>query len=144
MIDAVHDGRAPRRESSEHERSRGAQIRRHDLGAGQLLHAATDRAVLPSIERLAPMRWSSSACWKRFSKIVSVTTDEPSAIALSAQNWACMSVGKAGYGAVLMSTARAPASAHVEVDPVGAAVDRRAGFGELLQTRRRGVRGAFA
>ena len=43
---------------------------------------------------------------KRFSKIVSLITPTPSATQLSAMNWACMSVGKAGYGAVVRLTAR--------------------------------------
>ena len=41
---------------------------------------------------------------KRFSKTVSVTTPVPSEMAIIAMNWACMSVGKPGYGIVLMST----------------------------------------
>ena len=54
----------------------------------------------------APIRASSGTCMKRFSNIVSVIIDAPSAIDISDINWACMSVGKAGKGAVLISTAR--------------------------------------
>ena len=63
-------------------------------------------ATLPSSRISAPMRCSSCTCMKRFSKTVSVTMPTPSAMLFRAQNWACMSVGKAGWGAVWMSTAR--------------------------------------
>ncbi|MNC88964.1 hypothetical protein D3C83_48470 [compost metagenome] len=42
---------------------------------------------------------------KRFSKMVSVTSAVPRAILFSAMICACMSVGKAGYGAVRTLTA---------------------------------------
>ena len=61
-------------------------------------------AVLPSISMLAPKRFISCTCMKRFSKIVSVTRDVPFAIALTAMNCACMSVAKPGYSVVRMST----------------------------------------
>ena len=67
-------------------------------------------AALPSRWMSAPSRCNSWACMKRFSNTVSVTTPVPLATQLSAVNWACMSVGKAGYGAVLMSTARSSRS----------------------------------
>ena len=61
-------------------------------------------AVLPSIATLAPKRFISCTCIKRFSKIVSVTLELPLAIVFNAINWACMSVGKAGYSEVLKLT----------------------------------------
>jgi len=54
------------------------------------------KAVLPSIWISAPRRINSTACMKRFSKMVSWITALPSATQLMAINWACMSVGKAG------------------------------------------------
>ena len=42
---------------------------------------------------------------KRFSKTVSVTQPVPEEMVSIAMNCACMSVGKPGYGIVLMSTA---------------------------------------
>ena len=57
----------------------------------------------PSMEMFAPMRTISLACRKRFSKIVSVITDVPSACVASAMYCACMSVAKAGYSSVVMS-----------------------------------------
>ena len=44
----------------------------------------------------APMRISSGACMKRFSKIVSRMMLVPSAVHISAMNWACRSVAKPG------------------------------------------------
>ncbi len=63
-------------------------------------------AVLPSTSMSAPRRRSSCTCMKRFSKIVSVTVDVPSATQFRVMNCACMSVGNAGYGAVRRPTAR--------------------------------------
>ena len=54
----------------------------------------------------APMRISSGACMKRFSKIVSSSTLVPSAVHSSAIICACRSVGKPGKGSVATSTAR--------------------------------------
>ncbi|MCY1449340.1 hypothetical protein D9M71_660710 [compost metagenome] len=42
---------------------------------------------------------------KRFSNTVSMTAPVPSATAFMEMNWACMSVGNAGYGAVRIFTA---------------------------------------
>ena len=42
----------------------------------------------------APIRMSSGTCMKRFSKIVSVIIDAPSATHISAMNCACMSVAR--------------------------------------------------
>ncbi|MNF96345.1 hypothetical protein D3C84_791320 [compost metagenome] len=62
-------------------------------------------AVLPSTWMCAPMRCISYTCMKRFSKMVSMTAPVPSAMAFREMNWACMSVGNAGYGAVRTLTA---------------------------------------
>ena len=98
---------------------------------------STPRAitVLPWIDRFAPSRCSSSTCWKRFSKIVSVIVAVPSATAFNAQNCACMSVGNAGIRRGLDVDGLGPPAAHVELDPIRAARDRRARLGELLQHR---------
>ena len=53
-------------------------------------------AVLPSMRMSAPRRCNSTACMKRFSKMVSRIIATPLATALIAMNCACMSVGKAG------------------------------------------------
>ena len=50
------------------------------------------------------MRASSGTCMKRFSKIVSVMHALPARARISTMNCACMSVGKPGYGWVVMST----------------------------------------
>ena len=62
-------------------------------------------AVLPSMLISAPRRCISCTCIKRFSKIVSVTFATPTATLFSAINCACISVGKAGCGAVRILTA---------------------------------------
>mmetsp|Transcript_27491 Transcript_27491/g.50825 ORF Transcript_27491/g.50825 Transcript_27491/m.50825 type:complete len:305 (+) Transcript_27491:1833-2747(+) len=62
-------------------------------------------AVPPCTSILAPMRISSGACIKRFSKIFSSRTDVPSAVHIIAMNCACRSVGKPGNGSVVTSTA---------------------------------------
>ncbi len=45
---------------------------------------------------------------KRFSKIVSGMCEVPRARVISAMNWACRSVGKAGNGSVVTSTGAMP------------------------------------
>ena len=45
---------------------------------------------------------------KRFSKIVSVIIEAPSATHISAMNCACMSVAKPGKGSVITSTPCSP------------------------------------
>ena len=45
---------------------------------------------------LAPIRVNSGTCMKRFSKIVSVIIEAPSAVVISAIIWAWRSVGKPG------------------------------------------------
>jgi hypothetical protein len=97
-------------------------------------------ATLASMRMSAPMRWSSSTCMKRFSKTVSVTMPTPSAMLFRAQNWACMSVGKAGWGAVWISTARGR-PLHVELDPVRADLDLGPRLAQLLQHRIQAVGG---
>ena len=67
-------------------------------------------AVLPSSLMSAPRRCISSACMKRFSKMVSVMTAVPFATVASAMNCACMSVANPGYGAVRTLTAPGRAS----------------------------------
>ena len=62
-------------------------------------------AALPSTLMSAPMRCSSCTCIKRFSKMVSTVVETPSAMVFIAINCACISVGKAGCGAVRMFTA---------------------------------------
>ena len=64
--------------------------------AGALIEAGDDwisidmkrrpKAVLPSVEISAPMRLSSGTCMKRFSKMVSITLEEPSATTFMAIN----------------------------------------------------------
>ena len=73
---------------------------------------APRRAVLPwtvaqwpSMVISAPMRASSGTCMKRFSKMVSHSAESPFAWVSRVMNWACMSVGKSGKGAVVMSMA---------------------------------------
>ncbi len=92
-------------------------------------------AVLPSSRISAPMRRISSMCMKRFSKIVSMMVPTPLATVLSAANCACMSVGKAGYGAVRMSTAVGLLSAHIDFDPGVAHADFGAGLLQLADDR---------
>ena len=69
------------------------------------------------------MRASSAACMKRFSKIVSVTVDWPSASPSRVMSCACMSVGNPGNGLVTMSAARArsPARTRTQLGPVSSA-----------------------
>ena len=67
-------------------------------------------AVWPSTSMSAPMRPSSGTCMKRFSKIFSSMRLTPLAIVIRTMNWACMSVGKPGCGAVTTLTGRSGAS----------------------------------
>ena len=53
-------------------------------------------AERPRTVTSAPIRASSGTCMKRFSKIVSVSSEAPSAIVSIAMNCACMSVAKPG------------------------------------------------
>ena len=55
-------------------------------------------AEAPWTLMLAPIRTSSGTCMKRFSKIVSVIIEAPSAVAISAMICACRSVGNPGIG----------------------------------------------
>lgn len=85
-----------------------ADARRSVAITGAPLRRSAPRtiAVCPSTWISAPRRSSSLTCMKRFSKIVSLITPTPSATQLSAMNCACISVGNAGYGAVVRLTAR--------------------------------------
>lgn len=65
-------------------------------------------AVLPCTVILAPILLSSGTCINRFSKIVSVMIEAPLAMLINAMIWACMSVGKPGYGWVVTSTLLIP------------------------------------
>ena len=56
----------------------------------------------------APIRLSSGTCMKRFSKMVSVIIEAPSATVISAMNCACRSVAKPGKGSVITSTPLQP------------------------------------
>jgi hypothetical protein len=67
-------------------------------------------ALLPWKLMRAPMRISSGTCMKRFSKMVSVIIEAPSATVISAMNCACMSVAKPGKGSVTTSVPRRPLS----------------------------------
>ena len=60
-------------------------------------------AIRPSTVTSAPMRTSSSTSLKRLSKIVSLTIEVPSAVHNIAKNMDCASVGKPGYGMVVIS-----------------------------------------
>ena len=96
VMDVADDGLTVGDERREHERGTSTQVR--------ALHRAPQRAVAtpltsawcPSMRMSAPMRESSSANMNRFSKTFSVMMLLPSAIAISAMNCACMSVGKPG------------------------------------------------
>ena len=63
-------------------------------------------ATFPSILTWAFIRRISSKCWKRFSNTVSVTTLVPSATNWIAVIWACISVGKPGWGIVFTSVGK--------------------------------------
>ena len=73
-------------------------------GAPESSRTPCTSAWWPSMRTSAPMRMSSSANMKRFSKTFSVMIESPSASAMSAMNCACMSVGNPGYGSVCTST----------------------------------------
>ena len=77
-----------------------------------------------SMRMLAPMRTSSCACMKRFSKMVSVTSEMPCAWVISAMYCACRSVAKPGYSSVVAST-------DDQLSRVAHAQGIRAGFGDL-------------
>ena len=135
VVDAVDDRVAAWRRgpasTSEADARRSVAI----SGAPDIFSTPRTIAALPSSWISAPRRCSSSACMKRFSNTVSVMTPTPSATQLSAVNCACMSVGNAGYGAVVMLTAFGRLPAHVELDPVLAGRDVRAGVLELAEHR---------
>ena len=72
---------------------------------------------------------------KRFSKIVSVTVAVPSAMASSAMNCACMSVGKPGYSLVRQLTARGRRLGARRGSSPSPASIVDAGFAQLLDHR---------
>ena len=61
-------------------------------------------AVRPLTVMSAPIRASSGTCIKRFSKMVSVMDEVPSAMLSNVISCACMSVGKPGCGWVVTVT----------------------------------------
>ena len=82
--------------------------------------------VLPWIERFAPRRCSSSACWKRFSKMVSVMVAAPLGDRVQRTELRLHVGREPGVRRRLdVDRLRTPA-AHVELDPVGAARDHAA------------------
>ena len=99
-------------------------------------------ALRPSIEMSAPMRTISLACMKRFSKIVSVIADAPSACVARAMNCACMSVAKPGYSSVVTSAATSLLAPRTRKHLWTANIDLHAGFAQLGQNRREMLRRA--
>jgi hypothetical protein len=95
MVDALDQRLALRHQAGDDQAGRGAQSVAITVAPSSFGTPLT-KAVLPSILMSAPRRISSTACMKRFSKMVSRIIAVPSATALMAMNWACMSVGKAG------------------------------------------------
>ena len=85
----------------------------------------------PSMRMFAPMRASSCACMKRFSKMVSVMKEMPSAPVISAMNWACRSVAKPGCSSVVTSTLLSLRGARTRSESGEGSVDLRAGLMEL-------------
>src|SRR6185437_1324130 len=91
----------------------------HDRRTAHLRHALHDRGV-PFQMDVRTEALQLVRVHERFSNTVSVTTPVPSATQLSAVNCACMSVGNAGYGAVLILTAfgrRPPMSSSIQSSP---------------------------
>ena len=74
-------------------------------GAPFSLSTPVTVAVPPCTSMRAPIRISSGACMKRFSKMCSSSRLTPSARVRSAIICACRSVGKPGNGSVATSTA---------------------------------------
>ena len=70
---------------------------------------------------------------KRFSKMVSVMCEVPSARVISAINCACRSVGKPGNGAVVTSTGASPAPLRATRMPSLVGVDRGAGLRQHVE-----------
>ena len=104
MIDAVDERRALGLQPREHERRRSAQIRGHDGRAREPLDAARDDGVALDRE----VRAEALQLERVLEAILEDRLrDRRRALGdgVQAQNCACMSVGKPGYGAVLMSTA---------------------------------------
>src|SRR5579883_1949694 len=88
--------------------TKDAEARRSEASTAAALSGVFPRTMArrPSIRMFAPMRTSSRACMKRFSKMFSVMTEVPSAWVATTMYCACMSVGKPGYSSVFMSAAQ--------------------------------------
>ena len=80
------------------------------------------------------MRLSSPTCRKRSGKMRSVITLMPSPRHSSAMSWACRSVGKPGYGWVVISTGLSRAAALTKIVPF-CALDLHADFFEAIDDR---------
>ena len=104
VIDPADHGFPLRGKPGDDERHRGPQIRGHDLRAMQAIHAGDESGIALELD-LAPSRANSCTCMKRFSKMVSRTSEVPLAVHISAMNCACKSVGKPGKGWVSTDTA---------------------------------------
>ena len=76
----------------------GGERRRSDalIFASVSCRLPVTAGVLPDMVMSAPILISSEACMKRFSNIVAVTLEVPSACVIRAMYCACMSVGKPG------------------------------------------------
>ena len=74
-------------------------------------------AVGPSLRMRPPMRFSSPTWRKRSGKMRSVMTLMPSPRQSRAMSWACRSVGKPGYGWVVISTAVQAAGGVTKIVP---------------------------
>ena len=84
VINAIDHGFAFCDERREDERSAGAQVGGDHTRAGRDGCVPATIASRPSSRMFAPMRISSWACMKRFSKIVSLTMEMPLACVISA------------------------------------------------------------
>jgi hypothetical protein len=114
------------------------QVGRHHGRAGQAGDAVDDRGVAVDLDAGAEPHQlvdvHEAVLEDRLGDLA-----EPSAMQSSAMNWACMSVGNAGYSRVRKLTCvRTPVAA--DADPVGARLDRRTGLAELVDDGRRGGR----
>ena len=91
LVDARSASRAPAITSA-------AEARRSEAMTGAPFRPGCPSmiAVWPSTVMCAPMRCISCTCIRRFSKMVSVMVDVPSATVFMAVNCACISVGKPG------------------------------------------------
>jgi hypothetical protein len=79
VVDAIDHGLAVGHQAGDDQAGGGAQVGGHDGRAGQR-STPSITATLPSTWIFAPRRTSSLTCMKRFSKMVSVTCEAPSAM----------------------------------------------------------------